>query len=80
MINWKLEVGDVACPVNDMKTTDCSRSFVRIVRENWLGEGGFGLRIDGISGTLGGTQATQGGNGHGPDSELTAYGMAGCPR
>ena len=64
MINWKLEVEDVACPVNDMNTTDCSRSFVRRIREDWLGKGGFGLRIDGIS------EATQGGNGHGPDSEL----------
>ena len=74
MINWKLEVGDVACPVNDMKTTDCSRSFVQRFREDGLGEGGFGLRIDGIS------AGDASGNGHGPDSELTAYGMAGCPR
>jgi hypothetical protein len=29
MINWKLEVEDVACPVNDMNAKDCSRSFVR---------------------------------------------------
>jgi hypothetical protein len=29
MINWKFEVDDVACPVDDMKTTDCSRSFVQ---------------------------------------------------
>ena len=29
MINWKFEVEDVACPVDDMKTTDCSRSFVQ---------------------------------------------------
>ena len=29
MINWKFEVEDVVCPVDDMKTTDCSRSFVQ---------------------------------------------------
>jgi hypothetical protein len=29
MINSKLEVEDVACLVDDMKTTNCSRSFVQ---------------------------------------------------
>lgn len=29
MIDWKLEAGDVACPVDDMMTTDCPRSFVQ---------------------------------------------------
>ena|ERR1019366_1731206 len=32
MINWVLEVEvpeDVACPVDDMKKSDCSRSFVQ---------------------------------------------------
>ena len=29
MINWKFEVEDVVCPVDDMTTTDCSRSFVQ---------------------------------------------------
>jgi hypothetical protein len=28
MINWKLDVEDIACPVDDMKKSDCSRSFV----------------------------------------------------
>jgi hypothetical protein len=36
MINWKFEVEDVACPVDDMKTTDCSRSFVQ---RWWVREG-----------------------------------------
>jgi hypothetical protein len=26
-MNWTLEVRDVACPVDDVKTTDCSRFF-----------------------------------------------------
>jgi hypothetical protein len=29
MISCKLEVEDVACPVDDMKKSDCSRSFVQ---------------------------------------------------
>jgi hypothetical protein len=30
MINWELEVEeDVACPADDMKTTDCLCSFVQ---------------------------------------------------
>ena len=29
MINWKLEGEGVACLVDDMKTADCSRCFVR---------------------------------------------------
>lgn len=33
MINWMLEVEDIACPVDDkvddMKTMDCLRSFVQ---------------------------------------------------
>ena len=28
MMNWTLEVRDVACPVDDMKTTDCSCFFL----------------------------------------------------
>ena len=28
MMNWTLEVRDVACPVDDMKTTDYSRFFL----------------------------------------------------
>jgi hypothetical protein len=29
LANWKLDVEDVTCPVNDTKTTDRSRSFVQ---------------------------------------------------
>jgi hypothetical protein len=36
MIDWKLEVEDIACPVDDMKTMDCFRSFVE---RGWI-EGG----------------------------------------
>ena len=53
MIDWKLEVEDVACPVDDMKKSDCSRSFVQRPRGDGLrggkGEHGFRVQIDGIS-------------------------------
>jgi hypothetical protein len=29
MINWKLEVDGIACPVNNMNAKDCTCSFVR---------------------------------------------------
>jgi hypothetical protein len=60
MMNGTLEVGDVqvACPVDDMKTTDCSRFFLgffffRSEGINDLGEGRTGVetsrvRIRGI--------------------------------
>jgi hypothetical protein len=30
MIDWMLEAEDIACPVDDMKIADCSRSFVQL--------------------------------------------------
>jgi hypothetical protein len=48
-MNWKLEVGDVACPVDDMKTTVVF-TFLRSEREGWeLGVGEQGYRLMGES-------------------------------
>ncbi len=50
MINWTLDVDDVACPANDMKTTD-SRSFVQrgMAEERDTENGGLGYEFTGIS-------------------------------
>jgi hypothetical protein len=45
MVNLMLEVGDVACPVDDMRTTDCLTLFSFLFREGTNREKGEqGLR------------------------------------